>query len=228
MSRPASNDEPLAGTRKFNEDAAVVPARSRTMVLKEADRVLSSSCFRAKPSVSKMLRILVENEVAKPARTASGTRRGLTEAEIGARVVGPAFDPSLHSNMRFLVDDLQTTLRSYYAGEGKARPVRIDLRPVRYFGGRSGATSWGVRVREIVPQTATPLSPELGYRQLLEKKLLGEPLSAAQQKLYVQEREALLKGGKSSPKRMRQMVKAMQDSRAKEPRIDELTKLYGA
>src|SRR5579863_3410938 len=91
------------------------------------ERVLASAGFASAPRRAKLLRYLVEatrDPAAKP----------VTEYAIGLDVYDrPAsFDPRLDSIVRTELSRLRQKLKDYYAGEGRADPVIIEI-PLRSY-----------------------------------------------------------------------------------------------
>ena len=88
----------------------------------ELERVLSSACFARSEGLSKLLRFLVERQIA-------GRASELKESLIGVEVYGrrPDYDPKRDSTVRSEVARLRARLVSYYANEGRADPLLIEL-----------------------------------------------------------------------------------------------------
>lgn len=85
--------------------------------------------------------------------------------------------------------------------------------------------SRALTAQEIFPQPVQPAALP-GYRQLLEKRLLGQDLSPAEEAFYSSERAKFAAASKASQVRMRQLQEAMKESGSRDSRIDELARLY--
>jgi len=85
-------------------------------------RVLSSSGFRRNERMSRFLRLLVERHL-------EGRDEELKESVIAVDVFGrrPDYDPKLDSIVRTEAGRLRARLAEYYAGEGRADPLVIEL-----------------------------------------------------------------------------------------------------
>jgi serine/threonine-protein kinase len=91
------------------------------------ERVLASPGFASAPRRAKLLRYLVEaarDPAAKP----------VTEYAIGLDVYDrpSSFDPRLDSIVRTELSRLRQKLKDYYAGEGRADPISIEIPPRSY------------------------------------------------------------------------------------------------
>jgi len=86
------------------------------------ERVLSSTCFSRNERVSKLLRFLVERQLA-------GREDELKESVIGVEVFGrrPDYNPKLDSTVRSEAVRLRALLDRYYSNEGSEDLLVIDL-----------------------------------------------------------------------------------------------------
>ena len=91
-------------------------------VLKELERVLASPGFARNERLSRFLRFVVERHL-------EGREGDLKEAVLGVEVFGrqPGFDPKQDSTVRTEAARLRARLAEYYAQEGSADPIIIDL-----------------------------------------------------------------------------------------------------
>jgi serine/threonine-protein kinase len=91
-------------------------------VHQELEKVLSSRGFARNERMSRFLRFILEQQL-------EGKAGRLKETLIGAEVFGrkPDYDPKLDPIVRTEAARLRTRLAQYYAGEGAADPVVIDL-----------------------------------------------------------------------------------------------------
>ena len=88
----------------------------------ELERVLSSACFARSQGLSRLLRFLVERQLA-------GREGELKESLIGIEVYGrrPDYDPKLDSTVRGEMARLRARLSRYYSTEGSQDLLVIDL-----------------------------------------------------------------------------------------------------
>ncbi len=88
----------------------------------ELERVLSSACFARGERTSKLLRFLVERQLA-------GRENELKESVIGVEVFGrqPDYDPKVDSTVRSEAVRLRARLSKYYSTEGRQNQFVIDL-----------------------------------------------------------------------------------------------------
>src|SRR3954454_22808519 len=88
----------------------------------QMERVLSSVCFARSERVSKLLRFLVDRQLA-------GRENELKESVIGVEVFGrrPDYNPKLDSTVRTEAVRLRARLARYYATEGSQAPLVIEL-----------------------------------------------------------------------------------------------------
>src|SRR5579872_5773362 len=88
----------------------------------ELDRVLSSAHFARSERVSKLLRFLVERQLA-------GKEDELKESLIGVEVFGrkPDYDTKLDSTVRTEAARIRARLTRYYSNEGGGAPLMIEL-----------------------------------------------------------------------------------------------------
>ena len=98
------------------------PQQNGQASVDELERVLSSACFARSEGLSKLLRFLVERQI-------EGRASELKESLIGVEVYGrrPDYDPKRDSTVRSEVARLRARLVSYYANEGRADPLLIEL-----------------------------------------------------------------------------------------------------
>jgi serine/threonine-protein kinase len=91
-------------------------------VLEHLTRVLSSTPFRGANRSAVLLRYLVE-------RSLDGSADRLKEYTVGAEALGrgPRFDPRIDPIVRAEASRLRSRLERYYAGEGRADAVVIEL-----------------------------------------------------------------------------------------------------
>ena len=103
------------------------PSCRRDDVVGALDRVLASSRFARNERMSRFLRVLVE-------RTLDGKAGELKESVIGVEVFGrlPEYDPKTDSIVRTEAARLRTRLTEYYAAEGAADPIVINVRKGAY------------------------------------------------------------------------------------------------
>ena len=88
----------------------------------ELERVLSSPCFARSERTSRLLRFLVERQLA-------GREAELKESTIGVEVFGrsPDYDPKVDSTVRSEAVRLRARLSRYYETEGSRDPIVIEL-----------------------------------------------------------------------------------------------------
>src|SRR6516162_6900308 len=98
------------------------PQQNGQASVDELERVLSSACFARSEGLSKLLRFLVERQI-------EGRASELKESLIGVEVYGrkPDYDPKIDSTVRSEVARLRARLATYYANEGRADPLVIEL-----------------------------------------------------------------------------------------------------
>lgn len=91
-------------------------------VIQHLERVLSSPGFARNERMSRFLRFLVERHI-------EGRDAELKESLIGMEVFGriAGYDPKQDSIVRTEAARLRTRLTEYYAGEGRADAIRIEL-----------------------------------------------------------------------------------------------------
>ena len=91
-------------------------------VRNQLDKILSSRGFVRNDRLSKFLRFVVEQQL-------EGKAGDLKESLVGIGVFGraPGYDPRQDSVVRTEAARLRVRLSEYYAGEGAADPVVIDL-----------------------------------------------------------------------------------------------------
>ncbi|MCU1257872.1 MAG: hypothetical protein JWO80_757 [Bryobacterales bacterium] len=111
----------------------------------QVDRILASDTLRASESVRRLLRFLAE-------KAFSGEADGLKEYSIGVDALGkPAsFDPRHDAGVRLLASRLRLKLDEYYANEGDADPVTIEMPRGRF------KIVWKPRMRGGVPVADPP------------------------------------------------------------------------
>ncbi len=145
------DDEPLAD----HADDAVKP--SATDVRAELDRILAGRCFQQAGRASHFLRFVVEQTLAG----GSARLKGYT---IGVEVFGrPAdFDAQSDALVRVEAGRLRRRLVEYYASEGAADPVRIELPRGSYAAEYSfsrPAAGTAPATAEAAPAGARPTAP---------------------------------------------------------------------
>src|SRR5687767_8522939 len=118
----------MSDSRKRGDDAAVCDLDdtrgkpSTSEVHAALQRILASRCFQQAERASDFLRFVVE-------QTLAGAGQRLKGYTIGVEVFGrPAdFDAQSDALVRVEAGRLRRRLLEYYAGEGAADPVRIEL-----------------------------------------------------------------------------------------------------
>src|SRR5688572_13718430 len=117
MSDSRTRDEEAAGR---HADDAMKP--SATDVRAELERILASRCFQQAGRASHFLRFVAE-------QTLAGGSQRLKGYTIGVEVFGrpPDFDAQSDALVRVEAGRLRRRLVDYYAHEGGADPVRIEL-----------------------------------------------------------------------------------------------------
>jgi TolB-like protein/Flp pilus assembly protein TadD len=112
-------------------------------VRQELERVLASPRFSRNPRMSTFLRFVVDRHL-------SGRDEELKESLIAVEVFGrrPDYDPKLDSIVRTEAGRLRARLKDYYASEGRASAVVIDV--------PKGGYIPSFRVAEAVPDWQTP------------------------------------------------------------------------
>src|SRR5262245_13385306 len=115
-----------------------------TPVRDQLERILSSPGFAQNERLSNFLRFIVEQEL-------EGNAHELKESLIGVEVFRrtPGYDPKRDSIVRTEAAKLRDRLAKYYAGEGAADPVRIDLP-------KGGYVPVFQRSNKQVPDRSTP------------------------------------------------------------------------
>jgi predicted ATPase len=103
----------------------LVPSRAEIraeLILEKLSKVLTSSTFAHTPTLCRLLRYLVE-------QTLAANKSKLKEYSVGIEVFdrGPGFDPSADTIVRVEARRLRSRLEDYYAGPGRADPIRITL-----------------------------------------------------------------------------------------------------
>jgi hypothetical protein len=90
--------------------------------LRQVEKVAASSVLHGSESLCKLLRYLAHHAIEHPGIP-------LKEYQIATEEFGrpPDFDPAVDSMVRVQAGRLRTKLAEYYAGEGSADPVRIEL-----------------------------------------------------------------------------------------------------
>jgi TolB-like protein len=91
-------------------------------IRRELEKVLSSPGFERNDRLSKFLRFVVERQL-------EGKAEELKESLVGIEVFGrkPGYDPRQDSVVRTEAAKLRARLSQYYAGEGAADPIVIEL-----------------------------------------------------------------------------------------------------
>src|SRR5947209_5005020 len=100
----------------YTTEASAQPVR------KQLEKILSSSGFAGNERLSRFLRFVVERQL-------DGKADGLKESLVGIEVFGrtPGFDSRQDSVVRTEAAKLRSRLSRYYAAEGAADPVVIEL-----------------------------------------------------------------------------------------------------
>lgn len=128
----------------------------------QVERILASDTLRASESVRRLLKFLAE-------KAFSGEADGLKEYSIGVDALGkPAsFDPRHDAGVRLLASRLRVKLDEYYANEGDADPVTIEMPRGRFKIVWKSRISGGLPAADPPTLTSAPLrsqpapSPEL-------------------------------------------------------------------
>jgi TolB-like protein len=140
------------------------PSCSREEVFAALDRMLASSGFARNERMSRFLRVLVT-------QTLDGKAGELKESVIGVEVFGrlPEYDPKTDSIVRTEAARLRTRLTEYYAGEGAADPIVINVPKGAYVpaferrADRPGsAAASGVRRRALAAGLTCALAATIG------------------------------------------------------------------
>jgi TolB-like protein/Tfp pilus assembly protein PilF len=113
-------------------------------------KILDSEAFRRSPQLSRFLAYLVQDTLENQAK-------GLKEYEIGKQVYNKpeTFDVRLDPIVRVEARRLRLRVAEYYAGEGIADPVLIDL------GARGYRATFSIRPAASSPKSATNGPPAL-------------------------------------------------------------------
>src|SRR5512140_1955018 len=95
---------------------------TRQACREELERVLASACFARSEGLARLLRFLVEQQLAS-------RESELKESVIGVEVYGrrPDYNPRLDSTVRSEAGRLRARLTNYYLNEGRADPLVIEL-----------------------------------------------------------------------------------------------------
>src|SRR5229473_4614526 len=90
--------------------------------LRQVEKVAASAVLHGSESLCKLLRYLAHHAIEHPGIP-------LKEYQIATEEFGrpPDFDPAVDSMVRVQAGRLRGKLAEYYAGEGSADPVRIEL-----------------------------------------------------------------------------------------------------
>src|ERR1700758_1149241 len=90
--------------------------------LRQVEKVAASSVLHGSESLCKLLRYLAHHAIEHPGIP-------LKEYQIATEEFGrpPDFDPAVDSMVRVQAGRLRAKLAEYYAGEGSADPVKIEL-----------------------------------------------------------------------------------------------------
>src|ERR1700682_211221 len=99
-----------------------VQVPQREQYLAQVDRLLNSHVLHGSESLCKLLRYLAEHALDHP-----GTP--LKEYQIATEVFGrsPNFDPHSDSTIRVQAGRLRLKIAEYYASEGAADPVQVEI-----------------------------------------------------------------------------------------------------
>ncbi|MBZ5687414.1 MAG: tetratricopeptide repeat protein [Acidobacteriia bacterium] len=113
----------MQAVRAEDRSASIAPSDIRA----ELNRVLHSAEFARRPQLRRFLKFVVEEELA-------GRGPQLKEYVLGVGVFGrPAdFDPRIDSLVRVEARRLRAVLEGYYAAEGGADPLRIEIQKGGY------------------------------------------------------------------------------------------------
>jgi TolB-like protein len=135
----------------------------------ELERVLASACFTRSEGLARLLRFLVEQQL-------ESRESELKESVIGVEVYGrrPDYNPRLDSTVRSEAVRLRARLTNYYANEGRADPLVIEL--------PKGGYVPRFRQAEVVPETPPSfpgLKAGLGRRQWLALALAAGAVMVA-------------------------------------------------
>ncbi len=120
------------------------------------DKVVDSHVLHGSESLCKLLRYLAEHALTHPAEP-------LKEYRIATEVFGrsPDFDPHIDSQVRVQAGRLRSKLAEYYAGEGAADPVVIELPKGTYtLSFRPAASNGEATVRRQPPPQQVAASVE--------------------------------------------------------------------
>jgi hypothetical protein len=108
----------------------------------QVHRVAGSSLLQSAEALCRLMRYLAEHSLHHP-------RVHLKEYQIATEVLGrsPDFDPHSDSSVRVQIGRLRNKLAEYYASEGSADPILIDIPKGRYM--------LSFQARESAPQPAS-------------------------------------------------------------------------
>lgn len=131
-----------AGSRIAMSDNEI----AREAVLEQLNRILSGSAFRGADRATALLRYLV-------GRVLDGSADRLKEYTVGTEALGrgPGFDPRIDPIVRAEASRLRSRLDRYYADEGVAADVLIELPKGTY------APRFHLRTRATEPRRRLPL-----------------------------------------------------------------------
>jgi predicted ATPase len=103
------------------------PAEPMAAARKQLDRILESATFCSAPGLSKFLRHLVEQAI-------DGNSAPLKEYSVGVEVFGrgSSFDPRIDTIVRVQARKLRAKLSEYYATEGHADAILIEVPKGQY------------------------------------------------------------------------------------------------
>lgn len=99
-----------------------VSSQQLDSITSQLDRILAHPPLVSSPSLSRMLRYIVEETLA-------GREESITEFSLGVRVFnrGEEFNPRTDPIVRVQAHHLRARLARYYAGPGAADSLRIEL-----------------------------------------------------------------------------------------------------
>src|SRR6266478_4590733 len=99
-----------------------VQVPQREQYLAQVDRLLNSHVLHGSESLCKLLRYLAEHALDHPGSS-------LKEYQIATEVFGrpPNFDPQSDSTIRVQAGRLRLKMAEYYASEGAADPIQVEM-----------------------------------------------------------------------------------------------------
>jgi serine/threonine-protein kinase len=132
----------------------------RDAVQRQLERVLASTPFRQAERSAGLLRYLVD-------RSLSGAGDRVKEYTVGVEALGRGtdFDPRTDPIVRAEASRVRGRLERYYAGEGQADPIVIDL--------PKGAYTVRFSNRDVRPELPSPPEPDPPSRRRIRELTLG-------------------------------------------------------